>query len=165
MLYGHRKDVEGFARSLEEFDAMLGPFLEALRPDGLAADHRRSRLRSRPGESDHGSLPRIRPNSRLQSKHAQGGVNLGTSRNASRHGPNRRRKFRREDPPRHQLPECALSLADRICNGSGTGRYAKDGAHQDFNAAPWRLGRQTSPRIRSMRTLPSRSVACEAFCA
>ena len=26
MLYGHRKDVEGFARSLEEFDALLGPF-------------------------------------------------------------------------------------------------------------------------------------------
>ena len=27
MLYGHRKDMEGFARSLEEFDALLGPFL------------------------------------------------------------------------------------------------------------------------------------------
>ena len=34
MLYGHRKDVEGFARSLEEFDALLGPFLDALRADG-----------------------------------------------------------------------------------------------------------------------------------
>jgi phosphopentomutase len=31
MLYGHRKDVAGFARSLEEFDAMLGPLLEAPR--------------------------------------------------------------------------------------------------------------------------------------
>ena len=30
MLYGHRKDVEGFARSLEEFDALLGPFLAAI---------------------------------------------------------------------------------------------------------------------------------------
>ncbi|HYL64427.1 MAG TPA: phosphopentomutase [Candidatus Methylomirabilis sp.] len=30
MLYGHRKDVEGFAESLEEFDAMLGPFLGLL---------------------------------------------------------------------------------------------------------------------------------------
>ena len=42
MLYGHRKDVEGFARSLEEFDAMLGPFLDALRPADLliiTADH------------------------------------------------------------------------------------------------------------------------------
>jgi phosphopentomutase len=27
MLYGHRKEVEGFARSLEEFDALLGPLL------------------------------------------------------------------------------------------------------------------------------------------
>jgi phosphopentomutase len=42
MLYGHRKDVEGFARSLEEFDAQLGPFLEALTPGDLlliTADH------------------------------------------------------------------------------------------------------------------------------
>ena len=42
MLYGHRKDVEGFARSLEEFDALLGPFLEKLRPSDLliiTADH------------------------------------------------------------------------------------------------------------------------------
>ena len=28
MLYGHRKDVEGFAKSLEEFDQLLGPFLQ-----------------------------------------------------------------------------------------------------------------------------------------
>ena len=42
MLYGHRKDVEGFARSLEEFDRELGPFLEALHPHDLlllTADH------------------------------------------------------------------------------------------------------------------------------
>jgi phosphopentomutase len=42
MLYGHRKDVEGFARSLEEFDALLGPFLDALLPSDLVmitADH------------------------------------------------------------------------------------------------------------------------------
>ncbi len=42
MLYGHRKDVEGFARSLEEFDAMLGPFLQLLQPSDLlmiTADH------------------------------------------------------------------------------------------------------------------------------
>jgi phosphopentomutase len=42
MLYGHRKDVEGFARSLEEFDEMLGPFLGLL-GDGdltlITADH------------------------------------------------------------------------------------------------------------------------------
>jgi phosphopentomutase len=42
MLYGHRKDVEGFARSLEEFDALLSPFLTVLRPSDLliiTADH------------------------------------------------------------------------------------------------------------------------------
>ncbi|HEV2618125.1 MAG TPA: phosphopentomutase [Candidatus Acidoferrales bacterium] len=42
MLYGHRKDVEGFARSLEEFDALLGPFLNALKDSDLlilTADH------------------------------------------------------------------------------------------------------------------------------
>ena len=42
MLYGHRKDVEGFARSLEEFDALLAPLLKALGPRDLlmiTADH------------------------------------------------------------------------------------------------------------------------------
>ena len=42
MLYGHRKDVEGFARSLEEFDALLGPFLAAMGASDLlliTADH------------------------------------------------------------------------------------------------------------------------------
>ena len=42
MLYGHRKDVEGFAKSLEEFDGLLGPFLAAMRPSDLliiTADH------------------------------------------------------------------------------------------------------------------------------
>ena len=41
-LYGHRKDVEGFARSLEEFDSLLGPFLTRLQPTDLlliTADH------------------------------------------------------------------------------------------------------------------------------
>lgn len=42
MLYGHRKDVEGFAKSLEEFDELLGPFLGLLRDRDLlliTADH------------------------------------------------------------------------------------------------------------------------------
>jgi len=42
MLYGHRKDVEGFARSLEEFDAQLTRFLALLTRDDLVmitADH------------------------------------------------------------------------------------------------------------------------------
>ncbi|HWY08628.1 MAG TPA: phosphopentomutase [Candidatus Acidoferrales bacterium] len=42
MLYGHRKDLEGFARSLEEFDAQLMPYLKLLGAKDLliiTADH------------------------------------------------------------------------------------------------------------------------------
>ncbi len=42
MLYGHRKDVEGFAKSLEEFDGFLGALLPKLAPADLlmiTADH------------------------------------------------------------------------------------------------------------------------------
>ena len=41
-LYGHRRDVSGYARALEWFDAELPRFLATLRPDDLAlftADH------------------------------------------------------------------------------------------------------------------------------
>ncbi|NKX44570.1 phosphopentomutase [Roseicyclus persicicus] len=41
-LYGHRRDVAGYARHLEWFDAEIGPILAALRPDDLmlfTADH------------------------------------------------------------------------------------------------------------------------------
>jgi phosphopentomutase len=42
MLYGHRKDVEGFARSLEEFDLLLPPLLDLMLASDLlliTADH------------------------------------------------------------------------------------------------------------------------------
>jgi phosphopentomutase len=42
MLYGHRKDVEGFAKSLEEFDSLLNAFLPLLAESDLlmiTADH------------------------------------------------------------------------------------------------------------------------------
>jgi phosphopentomutase len=42
MLYGHRKDVEGFAKSLEEFDVLLAPLLRSMAPRDLlilTADH------------------------------------------------------------------------------------------------------------------------------
>jgi phosphopentomutase len=42
MLYGHRKDIEGFAQSLEEFDRLLEPFLALMRASDLliiTADH------------------------------------------------------------------------------------------------------------------------------
>jgi phosphopentomutase len=42
MLYGHRKDVEGFARSLEQFDVPLGALMRTMLPTDLlimTADH------------------------------------------------------------------------------------------------------------------------------
>jgi phosphopentomutase len=42
MLYGHRKDVEGFARSIEEFDVLLGDLMNRMRISDLlmiTADH------------------------------------------------------------------------------------------------------------------------------
>ncbi|RDC72395.1 phosphopentomutase [Rhodovulum sp. 12E13] len=41
-LYGHRRDVSGYARALEWFDAAIAPVLDRLRPDDLmilTADH------------------------------------------------------------------------------------------------------------------------------
>ncbi|MBP3422704.1 MAG: phosphopentomutase [Clostridia bacterium] len=42
MTYGHRNDVEGYARAMSEFDAWLGTFVETLQEDDLliiTADH------------------------------------------------------------------------------------------------------------------------------
>jgi phosphopentomutase len=77
MLYGHRKDVEGFARSLEEFDEMLGPFLDALTPADLlliTADHGCDPDPVNP-TTDHSReyVPIL-----AYTESAQGGINLGT---------------------------------------------------------------------------------------
>lgn len=77
MLYGHRKDVEGFARSLEEFDAMLGPFLDALADSDLlmiTADHGCDPCDCAP-TTDHSReyVPIV-----TFSKKGKRGVNLGT---------------------------------------------------------------------------------------
>ena len=42
MLYGHRRDVDGYAKALSEFDAWLGEFIGQLRDDDvlmISADH------------------------------------------------------------------------------------------------------------------------------
>ena len=42
MQYGHRRDIDGYAAALSEFDAWLGDFLKDLRPDDvvmITADH------------------------------------------------------------------------------------------------------------------------------
>ena len=61
MLYGHRKDVEGFASSLEEFDAAAHRLSSATRPARSAHHHRRPRVRSRSALGDHRSFARVRP--------------------------------------------------------------------------------------------------------
>jgi len=77
MLYGHRKDVEGFARSLEEFDSLLGPFADSLRPSDLliiTADHGCDPDPANP-TTDHSReyVPIL-----AYSPGKKGGVNLGT---------------------------------------------------------------------------------------
>ena len=55
-LWGHRRDVSGYARALEAFDARLPEMLARLRPGDLADPHRRPRQRP--------DLPRHRPHPR-----------------------------------------------------------------------------------------------------
>lgn len=80
MLYGHRKDVEGFARSLEEFDALLGPFLASLQNSDmliLTADHGCDPDPVNP-TTDHSReyVPIVCYSPRMQTGHGTG-VNLG----------------------------------------------------------------------------------------
>ncbi len=77
MLYGHRRDVEGYARALEHFDSRLPEIEGAVKPDDLfmiTADHGNDP--TRPG-SDHTReyAPLI-----AYGKNARPGVNLGTRR-------------------------------------------------------------------------------------
>ena len=104
MLYGHRKDVEGFAKSLEEFDSLLAEFLKAARPVRPADHHRRPRLRSRSALENNRSLARVRANPRVHSEE-QRRCRSRHARHPRRHGPNHRRKLRRIDPPRDELPQ------------------------------------------------------------
>lgn len=80
MLYGHRRDVEGYAKALEVFDAQLPNIFEAMREDDLlilTADHGNDP--SMPG-SDHTReyAPLL-----VYGKSAKGGVNLGTRQSLS----------------------------------------------------------------------------------
>lgn len=80
MLYGHRRDVEGYAKALETFDAQIPSIIDALRDDDLlilTADHGNDP--SMPG-SDHTReyAPLI-----VYGKNAAPGVNLGTRQSLS----------------------------------------------------------------------------------
>jgi len=75
MLYGHRRDVEGYAKALEYFDKRLPEILDALRADDLLII-----------TADHGNDPAFRGSDHTREytpllvygKNAKQGVNLGT---------------------------------------------------------------------------------------
>jgi phosphopentomutase len=80
MLYGHRRDTEGYARALEHFDARLPEIEAAMQDDDifiLTADHGNDP--TRPG-SDHTReyAPLV-----VYGKHARAGVNLGDRQSLS----------------------------------------------------------------------------------
>jgi hypothetical protein len=102
MLYGHRKDVEGFAKSLEEFDLLLAPLLRAMRAARPADDYRRSWLRSRSRMADDGPLARIRAHPHVQPGR-EARREPGRARHARGHGPDHRREFRRRDSSRQEF--------------------------------------------------------------
>ena len=100
-LYGHRNDVEGYARALEEFDAWLPSLYEKLSAQRSADHHGRPRLR--PDHAFHRSQPRVRSAAGLPAAQA-GRRRPGPAFHAFRHRPNRGRKLRRENRRRNQLP-------------------------------------------------------------
>jgi len=75
MLYGHRRDTEGYARALEEFDARWLELEDAMREDDLVVL-----------TADHGNDPTYRGTDHTREyaplivygKKAKAGVNLGT---------------------------------------------------------------------------------------
>lgn len=80
MLYGHRRDTEGYARALEHFDTRLPEILDAMREDDLfiiTADHGNDPTKE---GSDHTReyAPLL-----VYGKSARSGVNLGTRQSLS----------------------------------------------------------------------------------
>ncbi len=80
MLYGHRRDTEGYARALEHFDGRLIEILDALEDDDLlimTADHGNDPTKD---GSDHTReyVPLL-----VYSKTAKAGINLGTRKSLS----------------------------------------------------------------------------------
>ena len=77
MLYGHRRDTEGYAKALEHFDTRLPEILG--RDDGRRSLHHHRRPRQRP------DLPRLRPHPRILA--AAGLWKKHQTRHQSRHTP------------------------------------------------------------------------------
>jgi phosphopentomutase len=80
MLYGHRRDTEGYARALEHFDSRWPEIEDAMRPDDLLMI-----------TADHGNDPTYRGTDHTREyallvvfgKKAKAGVNLGTRKSLS----------------------------------------------------------------------------------
>ncbi len=80
MLYGHRRDVEGYAKALEHFDLRLPEIMDAMRDDDLLII-----------TADHGNDPSYRGTDHTRefclllcyAKNAAGGVDLGTRQSLS----------------------------------------------------------------------------------
>ncbi|MDD5544153.1 MAG: phosphopentomutase [Acidobacteriia bacterium] len=76
MNYGHRRDVEGYANALEEFDRQLGQLLEVFPQDDLlliTADHGCDPTYLKTADHTREYVPLL-----AYSKSARGNVNLGT---------------------------------------------------------------------------------------
>ena len=102
MLYGHRKDVEGFAKSLEEFDRCLRRFCAALAPRDLlmiTADHG---CDPDPALADDGSFAGIRSDRDLQPGR-EARREPRSTRYAGGHGADHRGEFRRCDSAREEF--------------------------------------------------------------
>ncbi len=102
MLYGHRKDVEGFARSLELFDEWLGGYLGELREKDLlliTADHGCDPDPRWP-TTDHSReyVPILAYRRRSGSRSG-----IGSAGNAGRHGADGGGDFWREDTAREKF--------------------------------------------------------------
>ena len=98
MLYGHRKDVEGFARSLEEFDAGAYSVPPALESAGPIDSHCRSRVRPGSAVGNHRPFPRVRADPGYSSL-AKSGQKSRRARHPRRHGSDHSRKFWRQPSP------------------------------------------------------------------
>jgi len=80
MLYGHRRDTEGYAKALEQFDRRLPEIMSAMKPDDLlilTADHGNDPTKD---GSDHTReyVPLL-----VYGRSARGGVDLGTRQSLS----------------------------------------------------------------------------------
>ncbi len=91
MLYGHRRDVEGYARALEHFDSRLPEIESAMRDTRPPRHHRRPR--QRPDLPRHRPHARVRPAPRLRPPRARRGE-LRRPRLARRHRPDHRGELR-----------------------------------------------------------------------